>query len=746
MGKLLRSTFSERKIMSTKTSIKRIAAVAAVALTLGGFSAVSAHAAGTYTISGTGVASPYKNAFQPSGIVHGTASSTSASTATAVSENATGWAVTQSSSGAGYTTLVPGTDDLSASGVSSVSANFTGASSVTATPASQVCVLTQAGTPNTVVPPSTVTVTYSAASVSGTNVSFAANSAGTLFLKSADVAAYAIGAGKTAIIAANPAYDTVVCSGTGTDASIKVSAVTAGTVTATAYVNSIGYGVSTSTPVELFNITILAGSGAATFSSVKVVATSNINGQFLSTNTAGTAWVAKSSDSTDLKLSTFVYNTAGKVSTNALLSPALTYSVTGVGLLSSGAATGGTGASGSTYLAVPASTYVASLDDGTAASNVAYLISDGRSGTSTVTVAANGVAVGTITVVFYGKVASISVAPNYTIARAGNYAAGWLQAGTTGQLDTPVAVVGGDKVTLNNDNAAVIITLKDANGTVVPAASGLKASSDNGAVILSGITAAFVDNGTGIYTSGFGVIHTVFTSAVASTSGQSANVTYSYTNSDGTVISATPVKFTVGGKVAKTVLTTDAATYEPGAPMVVTQTATDASGNPVFDGAPSATLTPSKSLGGDMLANFNGFFVGGVDASAVSLAKAKTYAPVTPGTFTLVGTDSALNALSVTATVNADSATTAATAATAASQAAVDAANEATDAANAATDAANNAMDSADAAQQAALDAGDKADAALAAVTDLATKVSAIATQIAALSALVKKIAAKVKA
>ena len=44
MEKFSKSTFSERKIMSTKTSIKRIAAVAAVALTLGGFSAVSAHA------------------------------------------------------------------------------------------------------------------------------------------------------------------------------------------------------------------------------------------------------------------------------------------------------------------------------------------------------------------------------------------------------------------------------------------------------------------------------------------------------------------------------------------------------------------------------------------------------------------------------------------------------------------------------------------------------------------------------
>ena len=44
MKKFFKSTFSERKIMSTKTSFKRIAAVAAVALTLGGFSAVSANA------------------------------------------------------------------------------------------------------------------------------------------------------------------------------------------------------------------------------------------------------------------------------------------------------------------------------------------------------------------------------------------------------------------------------------------------------------------------------------------------------------------------------------------------------------------------------------------------------------------------------------------------------------------------------------------------------------------------------
>jgi len=44
-GKFPSVTFLERKKMSTKTTIKRIALVAAVALTLGGFSAVSANAA-----------------------------------------------------------------------------------------------------------------------------------------------------------------------------------------------------------------------------------------------------------------------------------------------------------------------------------------------------------------------------------------------------------------------------------------------------------------------------------------------------------------------------------------------------------------------------------------------------------------------------------------------------------------------------------------------------------------------------
>jgi len=47
------STFSERKIMSTKTVLKRVALVAAAALAIGGISAVSANAAATPAINGS---------------------------------------------------------------------------------------------------------------------------------------------------------------------------------------------------------------------------------------------------------------------------------------------------------------------------------------------------------------------------------------------------------------------------------------------------------------------------------------------------------------------------------------------------------------------------------------------------------------------------------------------------------------------------------------------------------------------
>ena len=84
--------------------------------------------------------------------------------------------------------------------------------------------------------------------------------------------------------------------------------------------------------------------------------------------------------------------------------------------------------------------------------------------------------------------------------------------------------------------------------------------------------------------------------------------------------------------------------------------------------------------------------------------------------------------------------------ASAASQAAIDAAQEATDAANAAYDAANNAMDSADAATAAAQDASDNASAALAAVTSLSATVAKLVKSVAAIAAALAKVQKKIGA
>ena len=73
--KCSQSTFSERKIMSTKTAFKRVALVAAAALAIGGVSAVSANAAltsGTNVVTWTATGSAGTSAAATVGGVVGT--------------------------------------------------------------------------------------------------------------------------------------------------------------------------------------------------------------------------------------------------------------------------------------------------------------------------------------------------------------------------------------------------------------------------------------------------------------------------------------------------------------------------------------------------------------------------------------------------------------------------------------------------------------------------------------------------
>jgi hypothetical protein len=347
-----------------------------------------------------------------------------------------------------------------------------------------------------------------------------------------------------------------------------------------------------------------------------------------------------------------------------------------------------------------------------------YVWSTGTAGTATITVSAIEAGLSwTKNVTFYGDVAKLEVTTSrYKIARTGG----------------------------NATSSMFSVTATDAAGTKVPGLTLSVISSDY-AQIASGSCADEVGLATdGVYACGL-------TSAAQSTSGGKATATVRILDpgraTGTTSYLTTTYDVTLGGSVKTVVLSTDKATYEPGEKMVVTATAKDASGNPVFDGATGPTLSSNKSLGGSLTMNV---YVGGVSTSQTRssttglVSTADTlYAPAASGKFRITGLDGDALPISVEATVGDDAATAAAAAAT-------DAALEAIDAANAATDAANLAAEAADAATVAAEEARDAADAATAAVealaTEVATLMAALKAQITTLANTVAKIAKKVKA
>ena len=755
-GKFPSVTFLERKTMSTKTSIKRIAAVAAVALTLGGFSAVSANAASLNNT--TGIVGPYTDTFAPSistvtatitaaisdatalaagttdtytaantfsvgdvvaitgmaattfnhaSVVVTSATATSFSVAFArvagvvaagttgvatdaahlttsagASSTASGYSITQTASTGGYVQLNPLTD---VAGASSITATVTGGTILSGAGAASVC--SAVGLPN-----QPLANKYAAGTFTGPYLLAATTGSG---VTTADcVTAYGVG----------------YTAGTLTNANLKIATPTAGTISVLISKTVTTNGVAAVTPIELIAITVLPSAAASAISYYTVTgANTAVGSGFTATSTKNTSFVSPATNTGSLTITTSAFTTGGVANANPLNTPALTYSVSGVGLMN------GSSTAGTTYAAKTAASWTAT--------DTVTLLSDGRSGTSTVTVAAAGVTIGTITVVFYGKVASVTTVAIYTIGKGSSSSNA---TGTLSDIDTSAgtnSIVPGangfKSAGLLND-VAIAVVLKDANGSVVPDTSTLSATSSNPSAILSTIPTSFIDDGKGNGSVAFGYIHTTFATAANAVSGAKATLTYSYVNSDGTIISSTPVALTVGGVVAKEVISTDASSYAPGAPMIATITATDASGNPAYDGAASPALTFSKYVGGTYGASV---YVGGKRSN-----KANTlFAPASAGDFSAfaTGTDAAATPLSATVNVTDDAAS--------------GASSLALDAANAATDAANNAYDEAQNATQAASDA-------LAAVTALSAQVSALIASVKSLAAVVAKIKAKVKA
>jgi trimeric autotransporter adhesin len=339
-----------------------------------------------------------------------------------------------------------------------------------------------------------------------------------------------------------------------------------------------------------------------------------------------------------------------------------------------------------------------------------YVFSTGTAGTATITVSTPSLAMGTKTIKFFGAAASLAVS----------------------KAVAPKTVIRTTAGTSTSDVA--VITVLDANANPVTnlAASAFTATPSDRLQVASASV--------GAYSSTLGG-YPLSTVSAAGTSGKTATITVSIldpADTTGVKTLTTSHAVTMGGVVAKEVISFDKASYSPGEQMIITITATDAAGNPVFTGAAAPALSSNKTIQG--LANVATTYTAGKadtvsrDVDGAVLDSFRAYAPATAGDFrvTATGTDALATIISASATV-ADPSVDAAT----------DAANEATDAANAATDAALAAADAADAATAAAQDASDAVAALSASVSKL---ISSLRAQITSLTNLVIKIQKKVRA
>ena len=472
-------------------------------------------------------------------------------------------------------------------------------------------------------------------------------------------------------------------------------------------VSNAGAAQTVSTTTIDWVVTVAAADTTAVGSSTSVIRSGSTWGAGTSATGDSTVVASKSSTRTtsDATIKITQKNAAGVTLTGgtsaSLKGESMTVVVSGQAFVTTGA----------TVTARPTAGTVATLANG----DYIFVWSNGTAGTATITTTTySGLLIGTETVTFTGPVTGLAVTKSYntmtdygTIVRSGGK--------TSGDL--------------------VEVTATDAGGRAV---DGLTLTCVSGtASVITGCTVTAAADGTGEY-------FLAFTSASNSLSGQKATVTIRTVDPAVTTSVAyltTTVDLTLGGTIATETISFDKATYSPGEGMVITRTAKDSLGNPVYDGAASVALTSNKVLGGSALASCT-YYAGKCTTetmySGAVLVKYNTYAPAAPGAFTVSGLGGLLGGvlLSATATVSDD-------AATAAASAAGDAAAEATDAANAATDAANAAAEAADAATAAAQDA---ADAVAALSAQVASLISGLKAQLTSLTNLVIKIQKKVKA
>jgi len=362
--------------------------------------------------------------------------------------------------------------------------------------------------------------------------------------------------------------------------------------------------------------------------------------------------------------------------------------------------------------------------------------SDGTSGEGKLEISVDGVAVGSYTLRFLGDAASIKATLVYSIGNNGGATTG--ADGTAVVRTNNLGVASQTKDVTATSDPAIAVSVLDANGWAIPSTAPVATSSVP--TVVSAASRLFIDSGVTVatdlkYSAGTFVQHYSYTT-LASKSGSTSSLTFTFVNGAGTALVSPAVTVTVGGALASAKLAFDKTSYSPGAEAILTATGLDKDGNKAYDAQDVMKNGMLSTLSFTTPSSMK--LLGGTKARTVN-------APLASGTWTVTAYDSLDRAYTATATITnvAQEALDAAKAATDAATASLDAASEATDAANAATDAANAAAEAADASTAAAQDA---ADAVTALATQVAEMMDAMKKQITALTNLVIKIQKKVKA
>jgi hypothetical protein len=276
--------------------------------------------------------------------------------------------------------------------------------------------------------------------------------------------------------------------------------------------------------------------------------------------------------------------------------------------------------------------------------------SDGTAGTGVITITATNalgvsIVLATKSVKFAGSATKAVATQNLFVASAG----------TALGLPTPTTTTGAANTFLTTPAFSVALT--DATGVAPIAGATVKMTSSDTSVITVG-TCAELTAGTAAQIA-VGTFECSVSGATGAASGKSATVTFSvFTSTTGLFdVLANALTFTIGGSIAKVVVSTDKTAYDAGGAMNLTATATDSSGNKAADGqAPYLSISSNKTL--ITLPATTAFIVNGKTSTTSSLGTASLFAPATVGSFTITGLSAATvaapagTAYAATASVN----------------------------------------------------------------------------------------------